>query len=347
MTIKVQTEKLLEEIAKAADLAQLDSLRVSALGKKGFVALEMAGLGKIEPAARASEGAKLNQYKTKITSALKAQKTLLEQNALNQELQKEKIDISLTNPKPPAMLGRLHPVWFVMDEVADIFTRLGFAFETGPDIESEYYNFTALNIDENHPARASHDSFFFPSNDANNDERQNFCLRTHTSPVQIRVMEKSQPPLRFIAPGRVYRCDLDQTHTPMFHQIEGVAIDKQIHLGHLKWLLLHFLRKFFENDEVEIRLRPHFFPFTEPSLEVDMRNDKNSNWLEIAGCGLIHPKVLSRCEIDPEIFQGFAFGFGIDRLAMLKYGISDLRQFFENDLAWLRHYGFSIGDEVR
>lgn len=347
MTIKTETEKLLEEIASTTDLTQLNDLRVLALGKKGFVVLEMAKLGEIEASARAALGAELNQYKTKITSALNARKIMLEQAALTQELQKEKIDLSLTNPKPHPMLGRLHPIWFVMDEAADILARLGFAFETGPDIESEYYNFTALNIDENHPARAAHDSFFFPHNAACNDEHQKFCLRTHTSPVQIRVMEKTQPPLRFIAPGRVYRCDSDQTHTPMFHQIEGVAIDKNIHLGHLKWVLLHFLRQFFENDEVEIRLRPHFFPFTEPSLEVDMRADKNSNWLEIAGCGLIHPKIFSRCDIDPEIFQGFAFGFGIDRLAMLKYGISDLRQFFENDLAWLRHYGFSINDEVR
>jgi phenylalanyl-tRNA synthetase alpha chain len=343
MILEQDIDRILKQIADADDLAKLEQVRVAILGKKGQITQAMRALGKAAPEEKAKLGAVLNQQKTKITQALNARKAILEQKALTQNLTREKSDITLEAPLASADCGRLHPVWFVMDEVADIFARLGFVFETGPDIESDFYNFTALNIGPDHPARQAHDTFFFPPN----AEGETFCLRTHTSPVQIRTMEKGQPPFRFIAPGRVYRRDSDQTHTPMFHQIEGVAIDRDIDLGHLKWLLLYFLRTFFENDAIEIRLRPHFFPFTEPSLEVDMRPSKNDSWLEIAGCGMVHPQVLQNCKIDPEVYQGFAFGFGIDRLAMLKYGIKDLRQFFDHDLDWLTHFGFKLSDEVK
>ena len=340
---ETETKKTLEQIAAAENLTQLEQIRVAVLGKKGFITSAMAELAQAPKEKRAALGNELNQLKTALTQALNERKELLERTALEQKLKQEKSDITLPPLAAPLSRGRLHPVWFVMDEVVAIFADLGFDLQTGPDIESDYYNFTALNIGEDHPARQAHDTFFFPPNAA--DEA--FCLRTHTSPVQIRVMEKGEAPFRFIAPGRVYRRDSDQTHTPMFHQIEGVAIDENIHLGHLKWSLLHFLRTFFENDEIEIRLRPHFFPFTEPSLEVDMRPNKQATWLEIAGCGMIHPQVLLNCNLDPQSVQGFAFGFGIDRLAMLKYGIQDLRQFFENDLDWLNHYGFSPLDGVK
>lgn len=343
MTIEKDIDRMITEIAKVGNLEQLESVRVAALGKKGIITQAMAALGKAAPDERAELGLALNQHKTKISDALNERKIVLGRAALEQQLKKEASDITLEAPATPAALGRLHPVWFAMDEITDIFARLGFCFETGPDIESEFYNFEALNIGKDHPARQEHDTFFFPPT----QEGETFCLRTHTSPVQIHTMEEGEPPFRFIAPGRVYRRDSDQTHTPMFHQIEGVAVDKDIHLGHLKWVLLHFLRSFFDNDEVEIRLRPHFFPFTEPSLEVDMRPSKNDKWLEIAGGGMIHPKVLQNCGIDATTYQGFAFGFGIDRLAMLKYGIKDLRQFFDNDLDWLTHYGFKLSDEVK
>ena len=328
----------IEKIAAAPDEAALEALRIEAVGRKGFMTLALNELGAQPKDMRAELGAALNHIKADITAALSARKKEIAARALEQELGQKGSDISLAAPPSPATQGRLHPIWQVMDETADIFARFGFAYETGPDIESEYYNFTALNIGEDHPARQSHDSFFFPPNQAG----EVFCLRTHTSPVQIRVMEHGAAPFRFIAPGRVYRRDFDQTHTPMFHQIEGVAIDRDIHLGHLKWVLVHFLRAFFERDEIEIRLRPHFFPFTEPSLEVDMRADQTAPWLEIAGCGMVHPKVLAHCGIDAGQFQGFAFGFGIDRLAMLKYGMADLRRFFDSDLSWLHHYGFAL-----
>lgn len=338
MKLEQDIKAHIEKIASAENAEALDQLRVEALGRKGFMTAALAQLGVMPKQARAQMGADLNRLKADITNALGRRKKEIEARALEEELGQMRSDISLAALPSPAMAGRLHPVWQVMDEVIGIFARFGFAYEAGPDIESEYYNFTALNIGADHPARQSHDSFFFPPNQAG----EAFCLRTHTSPVQIRVMEQSAPPFRFIAPGRVYRRDFDQTHTPMFHQIEGVAIDRDIHLGHLKWVLVHFLRVFFENDEVEIRLRPHYFPFTEPSLEVDMRVDRNTPWLEIAGCGMVHPKVLAHCGMDGRQFQGFAFGFGIDRLAMLKYGIEDLRRFFDSDLSWLNHYGFPL-----
>ena len=339
--LAARASEFIGQLAAISDMALWEQKRIEALGRKGFLTAGLRALGDLPPPQRAALGQTLNRIKEEITAALaqQRQKLLSQEMARDMaaQLSAQKKDITLPVLPGPVMRGRCHPIWQVMDEACAIFARMGFAFEEGPDIETEYYNFTALNIPEDHPARQSHDTFFF----APDENGQRDCLRTHTSPVQIRVMEHSAPPYRFIAPGRVYRCDSDQTHTPMFHQIEGVAIDRDIHLGHLKWVLLYFLRNFFENDAIEIRLRPHYFPFTEPSLEVDMRADPKSPWLEICGCGMVHPHVLEACDIDPDQWQGFAFGFGVDRLAMLKYGIKDLRSFFGNDRDWLAHYGFT------
>ncbi len=334
MSLAQKALKFIEEIAAIKDMAALEQKRVEALGRKGFITAALHTLSDLPKSERAQAGQEMNRIKNEITAKLAQQMEKLQAQNMEAQLAAQEKDITLPVLSGPVARGRCHPIWQAMDEACEIFARLGFAFEEGPDIETEYHNFTALNIPEDHPARQSHDTFFLA-------EDEKLCLRTHTSPVQIRVMENSQPPFRFIAPGRVYRRDSDQTHTPMFHQIEGVAIDRDIHLGHLKWVLLRFLRSFFENEKVEIRLRPHYFPFTEPSLEVDMRADKNAPWLEIAGCGMIHPHVFEACKLNPDQWQGFAFGFGVDRLAMLKYGIDDLRSFFDNDRDWLVHYGFA------
>lgn len=336
-------------IAEATDEQALEAVRVAALGKKGSVSELMKGLGGMSAEERQTAGPALNGLKTRITEALAARKATLADAALEARLAHEKIDVTLPVRENATDEGRIHPLSQVLDEVIAIFADMGFAYEQGPDIESDHYNFTALNFPEAHPAREMHDTFYFePRADGSR-----LLLRTHTSPVQVRTMEKGKPPFRFICPGRTYRSDSDQTHTPQFHQIEGLVIDETTHMGHLKWTLEEFLRAFFEVDGVELRMRPSFFPFTEPSMEVDVRCARLGNeirigegddWLEILGCGMVHPNVLKAAGLDPEKYQGFAFGMGLDRIAMLKYGIPDLRAFFESDLRWLRHYGFSALD---
>jgi phenylalanyl-tRNA synthetase alpha chain len=338
-----------QAIADAMDEATLEAVRVAALGKKGRVSELMKGLGGMSAEERKTAGPALNGLKDRLTDALSARKAALSEAKLEARLAEEKIDVTLPVRESPAEAGRIHPLSQVLDEVVAIFADMGFAVEQGPDIETDHYNFTALNFPESHPAREMHDTFYFePKADGSR-----LLLRTHTSPVQVRTMERGRPPFRFICPGRTYRSDSDQTHTPQFHQIEGLVIDETTHMGHLKWVLEEFLRAFFEVDGVELRMRPSFFPFTEPSMEVDVRCARLGNeirigegddWLEILGCGMVHPNVLKSAGIDPEKYQGFAFGMGLDRIAMLKYGIPDLRAFFESDLRWLRHYGFSALD---
>ena len=339
---KLETE-LLAEIAASADLAGLDAVRVSALGKKGRVSELMATLGSLPPDERKFFGQTVNALKTRVTEALDARKAALEGAALSARLTTERADITLPVRSGPEAQGRIHPVSQVLDEVIEIFASLGFSVAEGPDIETDDNNFTKLNVPADHPARQEHDTFYF----AERPDGSRPLLRTHTSPVQIRTMLASKPPIRVIAPGRVYRCDSDQTHTPMFHQIEGLVIDETTHMGHLKWTLEAFAKAFFEVDEVKMRFRASHFPFTEPSMEVDIGAEaigKPGQWLEILGCGMVHPNVLTNCGLDPEKYQGFAFGVGLDRLAMLKYGIPDLRQFFAGDIRWLSHYGFSVLD---
>ncbi len=336
--------RLISEVAAAGDLAALEAVRVSALGKKGAISALMAELGKMAPDERKAFGAAVNQLKTQVGDALDARKALLEAAALDARLAAETTDITLPVRMGPLAEGRIHPVSQVMDELAEIFAGMGFAVAEGPDIESDDYNFTKLNIPEEHPARQDHDTFYLngPA------EGGRLVLRTHTSPVQIRTMLNQKPPIRIIAPGRVYRCDSDQTHTPMFHQIEALVIDEDTHMGHLKWVLEEMCKAFFEVDHVTMRFRASHFPFTEPSAEIDIDKaalGKPGEWLEIGGCGMVHPNVIRNCGLDPERYQGFAFGMGIDRMAMLKYGIPDLRAFFGADLRWLRHYGFSVLDQ--
>jgi phenylalanyl-tRNA synthetase alpha chain len=353
MTDMQDLEKLEAEfataIADAMDEATLEAVRVAALGKKGRVSELMKSLGGMSADERKTAGPALNGLKDRLTEALGLRKAALSEAKLEARLAEEKIDVTLPVRESPAEAGRIHPLSQVLDEVVAIFADMGFAVEQGPDIETDHYNFTALNFPEAHPAREMHDTFYFePRADGSR-----LLLRTHTSPVQVRTMERGRPPFRFICPGRTYRSDSDQTHTPQFHQIEGLVIDETTHMGHLKWTLEEFLRAFFEVDGVELRMRPSFFPFTEPSMEVDVRCARLGNeirigegddWLEILGCGMVHPNVLKSAGIDPEKYQGFAFGMGLDRIAMLKYGIPDLRAFFESDLRWLRHYGFSALD---
>ncbi|MEY3985463.1 MAG: phenylalanyl-tRNA ligase subunit alpha, partial [Pseudomonadota bacterium] len=291
----------------------------------------------------------INGLREAVTGAIAAKKDALESAALNARLATERLDMTLPAPDAPA--GSVHPVSQVMDELAEIFADMGFAVAEGPEVEDDWHNFTALNIPETHPARAMHDTFYFPEEAAVDGKRM--LLRTHTSPVQIRTMLNQKPPIRVIAPGRVYRSDSDATHTPMFHQIEGLVIDKGIHMGHLKWTLETFLKAFFEREDVVLRLRPSYFPFTEPSAEVDVGytlvNGKrviggSEGWMEVLGSGMVHPRVIAACGLDPNEYQGFAFGTGVDRLAMLKYGMDDLRAFFDGDLRWLKHYGFAALD---
>ena len=336
-------------IDAATDEPALEAVRLAALGKKGRVSELMKSLGGMSADERQVAGPALNGLKDRLTQALAARKAALAGAALEARLAHEKIDVTLPVRANAADEGRIHPLSQVLDEVISIFADMGFAYEQGPDIESDHYNFTALNFPEAHPAREMHDTFYFePRADGSR-----LLLRTHTSPVQVRTMENGKPPFRFICPGRTYRSDSDQTHTPQFHQIEGLVIDETTHMGHLKWVLEEFLAAFFEVDGVELRMRPSFFPFTEPSMEVDVRCARLGNeirigegddWLEILGCGMVHPNVLKAVGLDPEKYQGFAFGIGLDRIAMLKYGIPDLRAFFESDLRWLRHYGFSALD---
>lgn len=339
---------LLARIGTAPDLQALEAERVAALGKQGTITALLKTMGQMTPEQRQAEGPRIHGLRERVTTALADRKAALEAEALERKLATETLDMTL--PAEPRLQGSVHPVSQVMDELAEIFADLGFSVATGPEIEDDWHNFTALNIPESHPARAMHDTFYFP--DRASGERK-MLLRTHTSPVQIRTMVQQKPPIYIIAPGRTYRSDSDATHTPMFHQVEGLVIDRGIHMGHLKWTLETFLKAFFEREDIVLRLRPSYFPFTEPGAEVDvgfsMEKGKrviggSEGWMEVLGSGMVHPKVIAACGLDPEEWQGFAFGCGIDRLAMLKYGMDDLRAFFDGDLRWLKHYGFSALD---
>jgi phenylalanyl-tRNA synthetase alpha chain len=342
------SDALLDRIAAAGSLQELESVRVAALGKSGEITALLKSLGGMDPDARAAEAPKVHARREQVGEAIAARKAALEAAELTRKLATEKLDLSL--PAAETLLGTVHPVSQVMDELAEIFADLGFAVAEGPEVETQWYNFTALNMPENHPARAMQDTFYLEPRPGETEPR---VLRTHTSPVQIRTMESTPPPLRIIAPGRVYRSDSDATHTPMFHQIEGLVIDRGIHLGHLKWTLETFLKAFFERDDVAIRMFPSYFPFTEPSADVQVgwkwENGRrviggSENWMEVLGSGMVHPNVIRNCGLDPDEWQGFAFGTGVDRLAMLKYGMSDLRPFFDGDIRWLKHYGFRALD---
>ena len=342
-------QELLADITGAADEKALEAIRVSALGKKGRISDLMRGLGTMSPDERKVMGPALNGLKDRVGDAISARKTALYEVALEARLETERADVTLPVRQSPQDTGRIHPVSQVVEELSAIFADMGFSIADGPDIEDDFHNFGALNIPPEHPARQMHDTFYF----GEQDDGSRMLLRTHTSPVQIRTMMSGPPPHRVIVPGRTYRCDSDQTHTPMFHQVEGLVIDEHTHLGHLKWCLEEFCKSFFEIEAVKMRFRPSYFPFTEPSLEVDIgcarlgneiRIGEGDDWLEILGCGMVHPQVLRNVGLDPDIYQGFAFGMGIDRIAMLKYGIPDLRAFFDADLRWLRHYGFRAFD---
>src|SRR5487761_688077 len=346
MTDIAQLEnELLAAIASAKDETELEAVRVAALGKSGSVSALLKTLGAMTPDERKVQGPAINGLKERVGAAIATAKDALAASALDARLNTETVDVTLPVREAPAESGRVHPISQVTDELTAIFADMGFAIAEGPDIETDDYNFTKLNIPENHPARDMHDTFFFnPKPDGTR-----LLLRTHTSPVQVRTMLTQKPPIRIICPGRTYRIDSDATHTPQFHQVEGLVIDKTSHLGHLKWILHEFCKAFFEVDHINMRFRPSFFPFTEPSLEVDIqcRRDKGEirfgegeDSLEILGCGMIHPNVLKNCGLDPAEYQGFAWGMGIDRIAMLKYGMNDLRAFFEADVRWLAHYGF-------
>ena len=342
-------DKYLAAVDGAGDEAALEQVRLAALGKKGEVSALMRGLGAMSAEERQTAGPELNALKDDLNTALATARERLAAAALDARLAGEWADITL--PGRPLARGSIHPVSQVMEEITAIFADLGFSVAEGPQVETDWYNFDALNIPAEHPARQDHDTFYMAR--AAGDHRPPHVLRTHTSPVQVRHMEAHGVPCRIIAPGRVYRADYDQTHTPMFHQVEGLCIDRDISMAHLKWVLEEFCRAFFEVDGVELKFRASHFPFTEPSAEVDIRCSwtggqlkigEGDDWLEILGSGMVHPKVLAAAGVDPEVYQGFAFGMGIDRLAMLKYGIPDLRAFFESDLRWLRHYGFAALD---
>ncbi len=337
--------KLMDEIAAASDEAAIETVRVNAIGKKGSVSELLKTLGKMDPEERKTRGAAINALKTEVSDAIAARKAELKDAAIAARLAAETVDVTLPVRPSPSLSGRIHPVSQVIDEITAIFGDMGFSIAEGPEIETDYYNFTALNFPEGHPAREMHDTFFF--NPDENGERK--VLRTHTSPVQIRSMESQEPPIRIVAPGKTYRQDSDATHSPMFHQLEGLVIDKTTHVGHLRWTLEEFCKAFFEVDSVTMRFRPSFFPFTEPSFEVDIQCDRSgdqvkfgtgTDWMEILGCGMVHPNVLRHCGLDPDVYQGFAWGMGLDRIAMLKYGMPDLRDFFAADERWTSHYGF-------
>ena len=343
--IKTIEKEALAAIAAATSLDALDAVRVAELGKKGRVSGLMGALGKMSPEERKENGPRLNALKVTVDEAVRARKAALEGAALEAQLATEKVDLTLP-PAPGPRAGTLHPVMQVFEEIAAIFGDMGFTVAEGPDIEDDWHNFTALNFPEGHPARETHDTFFLDAPEGGTPK----VLRTHTSPVQIRTMMSEKPPIRILVPGRVYRNDWDATHTPMFHQVEGLVIEEGIHMGHLKGCLIDFVKAFFEVDNVVSRFRPHFFPFTEPSAEMDVQClreggmvevGKGTDWLEVLGCGMVHPNVLRNCGLDPATHQGFAFGMGVDRLAMLKYGMPDLRPYFEADPQWTRHYGFA------
>ncbi|MDP2213283.1 phenylalanine--tRNA ligase subunit alpha [Phenylobacterium sp.] len=347
---------LIAQVEAAPDAAALEAIRISALGKSGQISELLKSLGKMSPDERREQGPAINGLRDAVASRLAERKAEMEAAELDRRLAAEGVDLSL--PAPPRRRGSVHPTMQVMDEMVSIFAEMGFSVAEGPDIETDFNNFTALNFPPKHPAREMHDTFFMAADEAG--ERK--VLRTHTSPVQVRVMRQinekvpawvatgQEPPIRVVVPGRTYRCDSDATHTPMFHQMEGLVIDKAVHMGHLKWTLETFISRFFETDGVVSRFRPHHFPFTEPSAEMDVQCDRSggdikigqgTDWLEVVGCGMVHPNVLRNCGLDPEIWQGFAFGFGVDRLGMLKYGMPDLRDMFAGDARWLAHYGFS------
>ena len=333
------------DIEQASDEAALEAVRVASLGKKGSISDVMKTLGKMSDEERKVQGPALNALKAAVTEAINARKDVLKRAAMEIRLASEKTDVTLPVRQSPSEAGRIHPISQVMDEITAIFADMGFAVAEGPEIETDYYNFTALNFPEGHPAREMHDTFFMQEDEKG--ERK--VLRTHTSPVQIRTMENQEPPIRIIIPGKTYRCDADATHSPMFHQLEGLVVDKKSNIANLKWVLEEFCKSFFEVDNVNMRFRPSFFPFTEPSLEVDIQCDRSGNevkfgegtdWMEILGCGMVHPNVLRSGGLDPDVYQGFAWGIGIDRIAMLKYGMPDLRAFFDADVRWMKHYGF-------
>jgi phenylalanyl-tRNA synthetase alpha chain len=341
--------QILNSIAAAADEPALEAVRIATFGKKGSVSAILAALGAMAPEERKRRGAAINALKDGLSAALAERRATLKRAALALRLQEERVDCTLPVREYGIEIGRIHPISQVTDELTAIFADMGFSVAEGPDIETDDFNFTRLNFPPGHPARDMHDTFFFDK--GADGERK--LLRTHTSPVQVRTMLANKPPIRVICPGRTYRCDSDQTHTPMFHQVEGLVVDKSAHLGHLKWILEEFCKAFFEVSQVKMRFRPSFFPFTEPSMEVDIqcrrqggeiRFGEGEDWLEILGCGMVHPNVLRNCGVDPDVYQGFAWGMGIDRIAMLKYGMPDLRQFFEADARWLAHFGFRTLD---
>ena len=350
---KLEAE-LISMIDAAADIQALDAVRVSALGKKGTISALLKSLGAMSAQDRQDYGPLYNGLKEAMSARISGRRDVLEAAAMNAALVREHIDVTLPLASEPLLDGRIHPISQTLDTLISIFADMGFDLAEGPDIETEHYNFTALNIPETHPARQMHDTFYLKAEDEKNASEQ-YLLRTHTSPVQIRTMEQGAPPFRFVAPGRTYRCDSDQTHTPMFHQIEGLVIDEGTHLGHLKWTLRTFLEAFFGVRDLRLRFRASYFPFTEPSMEIDVpyHHDgtrlvvgSGDKWLELGGCGMVHPRVLAHAGVDGARYQGFAFGMGIDRLAMLKYGMPDLRAFFDSDLRWLKHYGFVPLDMV-
>ena len=343
--LEVLENSLLSQIASAKDEAAIEGVRIAALGKNGSISALLKTLGSMTPAERRERGPRINGLKDRVSTAIAARKDELREVALDVRLNSEAVDVTLPVREPPAEIGRIHPITQVTEELVAIFADMGFSVAEGPDIETDDYNFGKLNFPEDHPARDMHDTFYF----APKPDGSRLLLRTHTSPVQIRTMLAKAPPIRVIIPGRTYRSDSDQTHTPMFHQVEGLVIDKSSHLGNLKWILQEFCKAFFEVDDVKMRFRPSYFPFTEPSLEVDIqcrrekgevRFGEGEDWMEILGCGMVHPNVLRNCGLDPDEHQGFAWGLGIDRIAMLKYGMPDLRAFFEADVRWLAHYGF-------
>ena len=342
--MKTLQEDLLKQVGQASSLADLDALRVSVLGKKGLITEKMKTLGQMAPEERKAAGQAFNTLKDAVADAIAAKKEALEDAEINARLAAEAVDVTL--PVRPETQGRIHPLYQTYDDVVAVFGQMGFAVAEGPDIEDDFHNFSALNMPKNHPARQMQDTFYLQKGEENGEK---YVLRTQTSAVQIRFMENNRPPVRIIVPGRTYRCDYDATHAPMFHQIEGLIVDTETNMAHLKGCLAEFVRTFFELDDVPVRFRPSFFPFTEPSAEMDigcsrangeLKIGNGGDWLEILGCGMVHPNVLRACGIDPDVYQGFAFGIGLDRLAMLKYAIPDLRTFFESDLRWMKHYGF-------
>jgi len=343
--IKELESSILANIDAATSEDSLEAVRVGALGKKGSISEQMKTLGKMTPQERQTMGPLLNGLKATVADAITVRKDVLKRAAIEARLTNEKVDVTLPVRTDPLQAGRIHPISQVMDEITAIFADMGFTVAEGPDIETDYYNFTALNFPEGHPAREMHDTFFM--NQVGDGEK--LVLRTHTSPVQIRTMETQKPPIRIVIPGKTYRQDSDATHSAMFHQLEGLVVDEKTNIANLKWTLQEFCKSFFEVDGINMRFRPSFFPFTEPSLEVDIQCDRSGDevkfgegegWMEILGCGMVHPNVLRSGGLDPEVYQGFAWGIGIDRIAMLKYGMPDLRPFFEADQRWINHYGF-------